>query len=197
MKIYTPICASLGMIAAASPLALAESVGFEPGRSAAGMDAFIGFVKPDTGEQNTLSFCLRFGDRITAIAVQSDSTTLRGSPGSQGSVSAAAAQTALWSWLLGPVAAADENATIDGISIWFIEGSLDAETLGAEFPGMIPNLGSDDRAVSVFETTDSYQIINGQTVFVPQTMHTTLIPLPSTAALGLAGLLVLGARRRG
>lgn len=198
MAIMLPALAILAVptVGSAEPHAfettLSDRLGFVP----ASVGGF-GDGGQTTHEQYGVSFCLRFGDRISATAVHSDPAALLGGSGAAGVVTAEHARGVLWSWLLGPVMTAESLVHVqEGAGVWVLEGLLDGQSLGSEFADMIPNLGSDDRVVSVLEITDQYQIVNDQLVFVPETMQTTLIPLPNAAALAAAGLLLLGARRR-
>ncbi len=206
------ICAAALAVLGAASLASAGTVYFQESNLKES-GSFTGgeFLANLSNGATYRSFCLEFNENIGlgmnvtySYEITTDGARAGGVSGGNPDPVSSASASIFVSWLRGTIANTNANSTAVQNAIWAIEG----EILPSSLTGMALSLYNN--AVANYSTTDNaaidnpafsnirvlnpYRIIDGE-MFRYQS-QVILIPLPSASGLALAGLAVVGTRRR-
>jgi len=215
MKKTTILLASAAALLSTTAIASASTVYFQPSALNAGGSWDGGeFIATLSNGTTYRSFCLErnatigMGQQFTySYEITTDGARNGGISGGNPDPVSSAAASIFVAWLNGSIANNSANSTAVQNAIWAIEGELTPSQI-ASIGGTALALYND--AIANFSTTDNapidnpmfrnirvlnpYRIIDGE-LFHYQS-QIILIPLPTASGLALAGLAVIGTRRR-
>jgi hypothetical protein len=203
--------AALGLLAGAT-IASADTVSFadSPLREA----GFTGgeFISNLSNGNSYRSFCLELNELITINPNQTYSYTIDTVGAMAGGVSggnpdpvSSASASIFVAWLDGSIAQTMANSTAVQNAIWAIEGEVNAGSLSgaalALYNDAVANYSTTDNAItdnaafSSIRVLNPYRVNNDGSIDRYQS-QIILIPLPTASGMALAGLALVGTRRR-
>jgi len=174
---------------------------------------FVGgeFIANLSNGQTYRTFCLEYnatiglGSNITySYEITTDGARDGGVSGGNPDPVSSAAASIFISWLSGAIENTTSNSTAVQRAIWAIEGEINPGDLSgtalALYNDATANFSTTDNAAldnplfKNIRVLNPYRIIDGEIVHYQSQI--ILIPLPTAAGLGFAGLALIGTRRR-
>lgn len=210
-KSMTITAAALAVLGTTT-IASASSVFFQ-GSSMRESSSFVGgeFIANLSNGQTYRTFCLEYtetiglGSNITySYEITTDGARAGGISGGNPDPVSSAAASIFVAWLSGAIDNTAANSTAVQKAIWAIEGEYNPGDLSGTALALYndaigdhsttDNAALDNPQFKNIRVLNPYRIIEGETLRYQSQI--ILIPLPSASALGLAGLALIGTRRR-